>query len=117
MKKVVISTLAAAVLFAPKSFGLDGEIIFKDALYGAGIGGLAGGALYLVDSNDFGAKVGIGVLIGLIGGTVIGVYESQGAFVQIENGKIKVAMPQIEVEKLNYTNSTSAKVNLIGANF
>jgi len=115
MKKVLLSLVAAFSILIPKSYALEGEIIFKDALYGAGIGGLAGGALYLVDSNDFGAKVGIGVFLGLLAGTVIGFYESEGAFVQIDNGKLKVAFPDIKVEKNQM--DTFTKVYLLGAKF
>ncbi len=114
MKKFLISTATVFSLVA-NSFALDGEIIFKDAMYGAAIGGLAGGALYLVDSHDLGAKVGLGVFIGLIGGAALGIYESEGAFVQIDNGKIKVALPDIKIEKNQF--DTITKVNLIGANF
>jgi hypothetical protein len=115
MKKFLISVITVLSLLAPKSFAVDGEIIFKDALYGAAVGGLAGGALYLVDSNDFGAKVGIGVFIGLIAGAAIGFYESQGAFVEIKNGKVQVAFPDVKVEKNQV--DTMTKVYLLGARF
>ena len=115
MKKLAVVLALIISVFTTRSFALDGEIIFKDAMYGAAIGGLAGGALYLVDSNDFGAKVGIGVFLGLLAGAAIGVYESEGAFVQIDNGKVKLAMPDIKVEKNQL--DTYTKVNLFGAKF
>ncbi len=115
MRKIILSIITALSLIVPKSFAVDGEIIFKDALYGAAVGGLAGGALYLVDSNDFGAKVGLGVFLGLVAGAAIGFYESQGAFVQIDNGKVKVALPQVEIRKNQL--DTVTKVHLLGARF
>lgn len=117
MKKVILATLLiiSTLITSTRSYAIDGEIVFKDAMYGAAIGGLAGGSLYLVDSNDFGAKVGIGVFLGLLAGAAIGVYESEGAFVQIDNGKVKLAMPDIKVEKNSF--DTYTKVNLFGAKF
>ncbi len=115
MKKIILAFALIISVFTTRSFALDGEIIFKDAMYGAAIGGLAGGALYLVDSNDFGAKFGIGVFLGLLAGAALGVYESEGAFVQIDNGKVKLAMPDIKFEKNEL--DTFTKVNILGAKF
>ncbi len=115
MKKFILSTITATALLTPKSFAVDGEIIFKDALYGAAIGGLAGGALYLVDSNDFGAKVGLGVFLGLLAGVAVGYYESEGAFVQIDNKDVKFALPKIEIKKNQF--DTRADIYLLGARF
>ncbi|NPA53746.1 MAG: glycine zipper family protein [Aquificae bacterium] len=115
MKKIIISIIAIFSILSSKSFALDGEIIFKDALYGAAVGGLAGGALYLADSDNFGTKVGIGIFIGLVAGAAIGVYESQAALVQLDSKEIKLALPQIEIEK-NQLN-TITKVYLFEAKF
>ena len=100
LKKVFIIAVLAMLMFqgAAHAFESDGDIIFKNAMYGAAIGALLGGAFYLADQNDAGTKVGIGIAVGTIGGIVLGVSETR-SFVEIEKDKIKVAVPTPIIEK------------------
>ena len=100
LKKVLIIAVLAVMMFqgAAYAFESDGDIIFKNAMYGAAIGALLGGAFYLADDDDFGQKVGVGIAIGTIGGIVLGVSETR-SFVEIEKDQIKVALPTPIVEK------------------
>jgi hypothetical protein len=100
LKKVLIIAVLAVMMFqgAAYAFESDGDIIFKNAMYGAAIGALLGGAFYLADDDDFGNKLGVGIAIGTIGGIVLGVSETR-SFVEIEKDKIHVAVPTPIIEK------------------
>ncbi|UCH82417.1 MAG: hypothetical protein JSW20_07215 [Nitrospiraceae bacterium] len=94
IKKILVVSVLMLLLFqgAASAMGTQGETIFRDALYGAAIGGLLGSAFYLLDDNELGKKVASGVIVGTIGGLVFGFAETTGV-VQIENNKIKFAVP------------------------
>lgn len=69
-----------------------GEVVFSDALYGSAIGGIVGGAAWLIDQNDAGVKIGAGLLIGTVAGALFGVADAQSV-VEIDHGRVKVALP------------------------
>lgn len=121
MKKKILTVLTGlAILGTQQAKALDGQIIFRDSLYGAGIGALGGLAIYATDGKDFGKKVGTGVLIGLIFGVGVGIYESQTALVEINNGKIYAGIPQINIKQTKTVggkNNTITEINLLGASF
>ncbi len=75
----------------------QGEVVFTDAIYGAAIGGLIGVAAYAVDNDEFGNKVGAGVIVGAILGLAYGVYETK-SFVEVKAGKAYVSVPKPELE-------------------
>jgi hypothetical protein len=120
IKGLALTTLASVVFASSSTYALDGEIIFRDSIYGAGIGALAGGAYYLIDSEDFGEKLGTGLLVGLIVGFGIGIYESQTALVEIKNGKMHAGLPEIKLKQVNLDNykvDTISQVSLVGVRF
>ncbi len=100
IKKILIITLLSVMFLQNAAFALetDGDVIFKDTLYGAAIGALLGSAIYLADSDHIGEKLGIGVAIGTLGGLVFGYSETKG-FAEIEKDKIKFAVPTPVIEK------------------
>lgn len=75
-----------------------GDVVFTDAVYGAAIGGLVGLAVYLIDNNNFGVKFGAGVLAGTLGGVIYGLSETRSV-VEVQEGKVKVAMPALNIRK------------------
>ncbi len=89
MKKLLalIITVATLSMGVQQSKAASGEIVFRDAMYGAVVGGLAGTAVYAIDAEDFGRKVGTGVLIGLLIGTAFGFFESSDYFAKAEPPK------------------------------
>jgi len=120
MKKLITAGLISGFLFFSPAKALDGEIIFRDTLYGAGIGALAGGAYFLIDDDDFGKKVGTGLLVGLVVGFAVGVYESQTALVEIKNGKMHAGLPQINIKTtkdLVGNLNGVAEISLLGVKF
>ncbi len=95
---VVISTLFTGSALA-RGLGrqTQGEVVFTDALYGAAIGGLIGVAAYAVDNDEFGNKVGAGVIIGTVLGLAYGIYETR-SFVEIKGNRTYVSLPKPEIE-------------------
>jgi len=94
MKKIIlIAALSVLILQGTAlAFESDGEIVFRDSMYGAAVGAILGGAIYLADQNNFAAKFATGVIAGTVGGLVFGVYETS-ALVEIEKDKVRFAMP------------------------
>ena len=100
IKKIIIFTVLLVIICQGAAFAveLEGEVMFRDALYGAAIGAILGGAFYLADDDNFATKFSTGIIIGTLGGLVVGVMESN-SFVEIENNTIKVAVPAPRIEK------------------
>ncbi len=100
MKKILVIGILYVLIFQSAAFAIEseGELIFRDAMYGAAIGALLGTAIYLADQDQFGQKLGIGVVIGTLGGLAFGVMETR-TFVEIEKDKVRVAFPTPVIEK------------------
>jgi len=114
LKKTVALTIIMLLLTAGTAMAGSGEVILTDTLYGGLIGGLLGGAWYLLDNDDAADKIGTGIGVGIIGGFVLGITDAS-ASVKIENGKVKYAMPQINIEKKK--SSTVYTAGLLQVNF
>ena len=91
-RKTVLLVLLFSLLFQGVALALEGDIIFRDSLYGATIGALIGLGLYAIDQNDLGAKVGGGVVGGVAVGVLVGVAESR-AMVSVDDGTVVVGVP------------------------
>ena len=100
IKKIIIFTVLLVIICQGAAFAveLEGEVMFRDALYGAAIGGILGAAFYLADNDHFASKFSAGIIVGTVGGLVVGVMESN-SFVEIEKDKVKVAFPTPRIEK------------------
>ncbi|UCH44793.1 MAG: hypothetical protein JSV11_10920 [Nitrospiraceae bacterium] len=100
IKRTFIALALSLFLFQGTALAVEtqGEVIFRDALYGAAIGAILGSALYLADDEDFSEKLAIGVVVGTIGGVAYGFYETR-AFVELENDTVKLAMPTPMIKK------------------
>ncbi len=97
-KKVIVLALVFCLFLSSSAFAVEtaGEVVFRDALYGAAIGGILAGAIYLTDQNDLAVKLGTGVAIGTVAGVLYGLYENT-AMAEIQNGQVKIAMPSPQV--------------------
>ena len=100
LKKFLVSAVLFLVLFQGVAFagGAKGEIVYRDALYGAVVGAILGGAIYLVDQDDFPAKLGMGVAVGTLGGLFFGVAETR-SLVEIKNDNVRFALPSPMIQK------------------
>lgn len=98
LKKILVLTIMLLFALQGAALAQTGQVILEDVIYGAAIGGLLGGAIYLLDQDDFGEKVGTGVAVGAIAGFVVGVADTR-SFVEVEKDEIKVAMPAVKIER------------------
>ncbi len=97
----IIAAMAIISLFtaASTSYAAENSLreVFQDAFYGAGIGALVGGAFMVftkkpADHLDY---IGYGAAAGVLAGTAYGLAKSARALAEIDNGKIKIAIPTI----------------------
>ncbi len=97
-KKVLVMVVVFCLVFASYSFAVEtaGEVVFRDAMYGAAIGGVLAGAVYLIDQDELLTKLGTGIAIGTVAGMLYGIYENT-AFAEISDGRVKIAMPVPQV--------------------
>ncbi|MCK5286409.1 MAG: hypothetical protein KAJ59_01220 [Thermodesulfovibrionia bacterium] len=102
IRRISVITILLLIVLQGTAFSLDthGEVIFRDSLYGAAIGGLIGATVYLIDQDDAFGKIGAGILIGTLGGLVYGLNETR-SFVEIEKNEIKIAVPTPVIQKRN----------------
>jgi hypothetical protein len=100
IKKILVISVLLIIIFQGTAFavGTQGEVLFRDSLYGAAIGALLGSAFYLLDQNDAGKKLASGVIVGTLGGLVFGIAETTG-MVEIEKDNIRFALPTPVIQK------------------
>jgi hypothetical protein len=100
IKKILVISVLLIMIFQGSAFavGTQGEILFRDSLYGAAIGALLGSAFYLLDQHDAGKKIASGVIVGTLGGLVFGIAETTG-MVEIERDNIRFAIPTPVIQK------------------
>ena len=83
-KSIVICSLSLTILFSGTSSASSEtlEIVFKNSVWGAAIGGVSGVALWALQEDDkedkfFPKYVVKGMAIGLFAGMAVGIYEAQ----------------------------------------
>lgn len=111
LKRIVIILILITLILESFSFAQDtsGEIVFRDALYGAVIGAIIGGSVYLADQDDPGEKFGIGIAAGTIGGLIFGITEARSA-VEVRRGKISLNPPTMIAHRKDGSLVFSAKI-------
>ncbi len=108
-KKIIVLAAVFVMLMETAAFALEGEVIYTDALYGAVVGGLLGTAIYAIDQENPGPKIGGSVVVGTIAGILIGLVETSSSFVEVKNNTVTVGLPTpfIEYTKRGTTYKTS----------
>lgn len=96
---VAIMALITTLTTASSSWADDVSLreVLQDAFYGAGIGAIVGGALMVftkkpADHLDY---IAYGAALGILAGTAYGLAKSARPLAEIENGKVKFAVPTI----------------------
>ncbi|MEJ2182732.1 MAG: hypothetical protein P8Y66_04335 [Nitrospirota bacterium] len=119
-RRLIVFVLIFLFLFSGSALAASGEVIFTDVVYGAAIGAVVGGAVYLVDQDHLGEKMGIGILVGAVGGLVLGVSDV-GSLVQIQNNEVKVATPTINIqdrkEEMSQEEDVVVRASILGVRF
>lgn len=100
-KKFTAAVVAASLFLtiSSPSFAADSALkeIFEDGLYGGLTGTLVGAALlaFTHKPGDHLDYLGVGAAIGAMGGVTYGVVKSTRALAEVEDGKVKFAIPTI----------------------
>ena len=101
-KLVAVMTLVSLLSTASSAFAGDDALreVFTDAFYGAGIGALIGGAFMIFTKHpeDHFMNFAYGAAAGVLVGTVYGLAKSARAFAEVENGRVKFALPTVTPE-------------------
>jgi hypothetical protein len=128
MIKRLIVTLMVSVLISAGAVPAMAEenpmkVVLEDALYGGLVGTLLGAATWAFtdDKSEHVDNIGYGAALGVMAGTVIGVYTNiNKSLVQYENGKVKLAMPTVRPEFQENSNGQKImafRADLIRGNF
>jgi|GEM_PF-1164922 hypothetical protein len=93
IKKAVTVVLLFAFMAVStgSALAVEGDTIYKNAIYGATIGGLIGVGLYGLDQKEPGQKIGGGVVVGTVLGILLGMAESK-SLVTVDRKKGTVAL-------------------------
>jgi hypothetical protein len=88
--------------------------LFVDSLYGAFSGALIGGAIMVfkdrpLDHLDY---MGYGAAAGVLAGASYGSYKIGKALAQVENGKVRFAIPAVIPDFIDGTSSKGSSVTL-----
>jgi hypothetical protein len=101
-KLVAVMTLVSLLSTASSAFAADDTLreVFTSAFYGAAIGALVGGALMVFTDKpaDHFDRIAYGAASGVLVGTVYGLAKSARAFAEVENGRVKFALPTVTPE-------------------
>ena len=102
-KLVAVMALVSLLSTASSAFAGDDALreVFTDAFYGAGIGALVGGAILVLSRNDVHNHlnyIAYGAASGVLAGTAYGLAKSARAFAEVENGRVKFALPTVTPE-------------------
>lgn len=100
LKQMVVVLICVSLVSAASSArAADSTLreVFEDAFYGAGIGALVGGAILAftkkpADHLDY---IGYGAATGVLAGTAYGLAKSARALAEIDNGRVRIAVPTI----------------------
>jgi hypothetical protein len=96
---IVVMAIISFFTAASSSYADENTLreVFQDAFYGAGIGALVGGAFiaFTKKPTDHLNDIGYGAAVGVLAGTAFGLAKSARALAEIDNGKIKIAVPTI----------------------
>ncbi|MFA7060396.1 MAG: hypothetical protein WC156_06210 [Pedobacter sp.] len=96
---ICLMTLVSIFTTATASFASDNTLreVFQDAFYGGAIGTLVGAALLAFTKKPANhlENIGYGAAVGVLFGTAYGVTKSAHSLAEIDNGRVRIAMPTI----------------------
>lgn len=124
-KLVTLMTLVSLLSTTSSAFASDDSIkeVFTDAFYGGAIGGLIGGAIMVFKKKPFDHLnyIAYGAASGVLVGTAVGLAKSARAFAEVENGRVKMAIPtivpELQVSPASGQTTVAWKADLIRGTF
>jgi hypothetical protein len=98
LKKVIVILLILMFAMQGVALAASGEVVLENTIYGGIIGGILGGAWYLLDDDEAGKKISTGVGLGIIAGFLLGMTDVS-SIVEVENGEMHAGIPTIFVSQ------------------
>ncbi|OGR29850.1 MAG: hypothetical protein A2X83_04575 [Desulfuromonadales bacterium GWD2_54_10] len=96
---ICLMTLVSILSTATSSFASDNTFkeVFQDAFYGGAVGALVGAAFMAFTKKpaDHLENIGYGAAVGVLGGAAYGITKSARSLAEIDNGRVRIAMPTI----------------------
>lgn len=96
---ICMMTLVSIFTSATSSFASDNAFkeIFQNAFYGGAAGSLVGAAFMVFTKKpaDHMENIGYGAAAGILVGAAYGVTKSARSLAEIDNGRVRIAMPTI----------------------
>ena len=113
---ILIFTMAvfsSSKLYAAEDHTL--ENVFKNAYYGAAIGGLLGAAIMVFTDRpvDHLNYIAYGVAGGVIAGTVYGMTVQARSFADINQGKLAINLPEPEIKNYSLLDPAEKKRTIV----
>lgn len=102
VKKVLALTVILILAAQGAAFAADskGEIVARDAVYGAGVGAFLGISIWLINTDDNVLPyIGVGLTSGTVLGLAYGLTVDAQGLATIEKDGVKYAFPTIEMER------------------
>ncbi|OHB30822.1 MAG: hypothetical protein A2X79_03845 [Desulfuromonadaceae bacterium GWB2_53_15] len=96
---ICLMTLVSILSTTTSSFASDNTFkeVFQDAFYGGAVGALVGAAFMAFTKKpaDHLENIGYGAAVGVLGGAAYGITKSARSLAEIDNGRVRIAMPTI----------------------
>ena len=96
---ICLMTLVSIFTSSTASFASDNTLreVFQDAFYGGAVGTLVGAALLAFTKKPANhlENIGYGAAVGVLFGTAYGVTKSARSLAEIDNGRVRIAIPTI----------------------
>jgi hypothetical protein len=121
-KRLTVGLLLAVVLTAGMAVPARAaklEVVFKDGLWGAGIGALIGVAQVLSYKNPDNEyyRISTGAAVGAVVGVIFGFVEVSGAFASYDNEKSQLALGVPALQYSHDEHGTKVMADLFQARF
>lgn len=111
---ICLMTLVSILTTATSSFASDNTFreIFQDAFYGGAVGSLVGAAFMAFTRKPVNhlENIGYGAAVGILVGTTYGVSKTARSLAEIDNGRVKIAMPTIIPDLVESSTSRQATI-------
>ena len=111
---ICLMTVVSMLTTATSSFASDNTFkeVFQDAFYGGAVGALVGAAFMAFTKKpaDHLENIGYGAAVGVLAGTAYGITKSARSLAEIDNGRVRIAIPTIIPDLVESSTTRQASI-------